>query len=122
MEDKVVSVVVGIGGDDGGSGDSDVDEERMMSEVFVVTAGKVELEAGINGPPGATTVTVDVETCTTVVGVGVLPMPVARKGRPSWSSSSLEGGRNGRACPAPLERATKWSRMSTPRSGCRFSG
>ena len=89
MEDTVVSVVVGTGGDDGGSGDSDVDEERMMSEVLVVTAGKVELEAGINGPPGATTITVDVETGTTVVGVGVFPMPVASKGRPSWSSNSL---------------------------------
>jgi len=76
---EAVSVVVGIGGDDGGSVDSDVDEEEpMVSEVFV-TAGRVELstEAGMDGPSDATTITMDVETCTTVVGVGVSPLTEA---------------------------------------------
>jgi len=109
-------VVVGTGGDDGGSVDSDVDEEGMMSEVFV-TAGRVELspEAGRDGPSDVTTITIDVEACTTVVGVGVSStseagtskmkvvgrtgMPVVRKGRP-----------------APRKGAAKWSRMSTSRS------
>jgi len=99
-------VVAGIGGDGGGSVDSDVDEEEaMMSEVFV-TAGRVELctEAGRDGPSDAITITKVVEACTTVVGVGLFPMSeagvltmnlvvctgvaVVRKVRPPWSSNS----------------------------------
>lgn len=105
MGREAVSVVVRTGGDDDGSSDSDVEEEGMMSEGFV-TAGRVELskEAGRDGPSDATTVTNDVETCTTVVGVGVSPMseagtstmkvvvctgmPVVRKVGPSWLSNS----------------------------------
>lgn len=78
MGREAVSVVVRTGRDDGGSGDSDVDEEGMMSEVFV-TAGRVELsaEAGRDGPSDVTTITIDVESSTTVVGVGVSPMSEA---------------------------------------------
>ena len=131
-------LVAGIGGDDGGRVGSDVDEEAMMSEVFVA-AGRVELstEAEMDGPSDAITITMEVETCTTVVGVGVFPMseagaltmnvvvPVVRKVGPSWPSSnslSAKLGRNGWACPAPGEGGPKSSRMSTFRSGCRFSG
>ena len=83
-------------GDDGGCGDGDEDE-AMMSEVFMLV-GRVELSTMPEADAfGATIVTSDVETRTTVVGVGVSPMleagtsvtrvvvsgmPVVRKVRP----------------------------------------
>jgi hypothetical protein len=68
---------VGTCGDDGGCSDGDEDE-AMMSEVFMLV-GRVELSPMPEADAfGATiVVTSDVETRTTVVGVGVSPMPEA---------------------------------------------
>ena len=64
-------------GDDGGCGNGEEDE-AMMSEVFM-PVGRVELSTSPEEADafGAAIVTCDVETRTTVDGVGVSPMPEA---------------------------------------------
>ena len=65
----------------GGSGESDGDgDERTMSAGFVA-AGRVGLstESGKEDPSGVTIVTADVETSTTVIGVGMPPAPEVGK-------------------------------------------
>jgi hypothetical protein len=125
-----------MGRDDGGSVDGDVDDEEASVSVVFVIAGRVELstEAGMDDPFGVTIITMDVEACTTVVGVGseagALTMnvvvctgvPVVRTVEPSWSSLNPSAARNGWAIPAPGDGGPKSSRMSTSRPGCRFSG